>query len=116
MECTRCERGEITNRVVVDSQSERILGGFCRDCEEQHFGQSLRLSTLNGESSCKLCKQDGHYALPDIDLLIEREQPERVLEVEYTLTDATPGLCFDHLTDLFGEEAATLATPLVRVH
>lgn len=98
MECHSCGRPAGYNRAVVHVHSEAELGGLCVGCEREAFGRTLEVGSWDGCDDCVLCPRDGHFALPTWDPERVREDGRIVNKVDWTLSEATPTVCDEHLT------------------
>lgn len=97
LRCVRCNERVGCERAAVEAATDTAVGGLCTDCERAEFGLVLRDRTWQRPDGCALCPRDGHFALPLIDLLIER--PDRPDTVEYAVADG-PALCDRHFHEL----------------
>lgn len=97
LRCVRCNEQVGCDRIAVEVATDAEVGGLCTDCERAEFGVVLRDRTWQRPTGCILCPRDGHFALPVIDLLIER--PDRQDTLEYTAADG-PTLCDRHFHQL----------------
>jgi hypothetical protein len=97
--------------VVVDVVSGREIGGFCRNCELEEFGNVLDRFARTG-NTCSLCDRDGHYMVVTLSASVEAGDGELVSSVDYEMTDRTPTLCDEH----FHAIESTGSEPAGRVH
>lgn len=97
LRCVRCNEGVGCDRVAVEVATDAEVGGLCAACERETFGVVLRDRTWQRPDGCVLCPRDGHFALPVIDVLIER--PEAPDTREYVAADG-PVLCDRHFHEL----------------
>lgn len=105
MNCVRCGRRAGYNRAVVDVTSGVLLGGFCVDCEESAFGESLQQGLWRGADGCGLCPRDGHVALPRWTASAEERDGDLHSTVDYRVTDGTLLVCDEHLALVRGGDA-----------
>jgi hypothetical protein len=97
--CIRCGRQAGYNRAVVDTVTDRELGGFCRNCEFEEFGRSLERSS-QAERTCLVCDRDGHFGFATWTPTLKRGGRRLVSEVSYEVTDRTVFLCDEHFYDV----------------
>lgn len=99
MDCIRCGHDSGYNRVVVDIVTGRELGGYCRNCEYDEFGQAL--SKFGGtDRDCALCNRDGHFGLPAYETRAKVTDSRIESTVECRVRDQTPLLCDEHFHDV----------------
>lgn len=97
-ECVNC-RGDLDfNRLIIELATTTEIGGLCSSCEQEEFGILLTDNLWHHDTGCALCPNDGHYALPQLDCLIEYDsKPD---DVEYSITADTITLCESHFQAL----------------
>jgi len=110
MECVSCGLLAGYNRVVVDLVSGRELGGFCRNCELDEFGQTLSKLT-QPDSSCVLCRRDGHFGLAAWTPYRQESNARVICDVEFEVRERTPLLCDEHYYDACAESEGTVCRP-----
>lgn len=99
MECISCNEAKPPHRVVIDAVDETLLGGYCRGCEEESFGRSLRRRAWHPADRCLLCERDGFYTLPLLRIETDAgaESPESSVTVSIAGRANTVELCDRHL-------------------
>lgn len=95
MDCIRCGRDAGYNRAVLDVVSGRELGGFCRNCEYEEFGNALDRFCQNSDS-CAMCERDGLVGFPAFRSSVEGTGDRLETSAGYEVTDRTPCLCDEH--------------------
>lgn len=97
--CINCERDAGYHRAVVDTVADRVLGGLCRECEQEEFGRILERGLFKRRDGCILCERDGHVALPIWRPVARRTGDGTVVnEVTYTVEESTVTLCDEHVS------------------
>ena len=105
MTCIHCGDDAGYNRAVVDVVSGIELGGLCRDCEREEFGNSLARGDWACRDGCAFCDRDGYYALPLWEPYVVEEGDHLVNRVDYAVTDATVHFCDEHLHRIADDHA-----------
>lgn len=108
--CIRCCRSAGYNRIVIDEQTDRVVGGFCRSCELGLFGRTLS-SVQFEDDSCTLCERDGFYLLSPWRPEARAEDDGTVTVTgEFRIDDVDPRLCDRHHYELSHPEADAFAS------
>lgn len=93
LKCVRCNEDVHCERAAVEAATESPVGGLCEDCERSAFGIVLADERWHQSDGCALCPRDGTYALPVIEMFIERTDQTDAYEYDH---QAGPFLCDRH--------------------
>lgn len=109
-ECIRCSRPSGYNRLVYDSETGNVAGGFCRACELDLFGRTL-VTVRFEDGSCTLCERDGFFLLAPW-LPETRTDPDGTVTVtgEFCTDGNVPRLCDVHRHEVADPTAGEFAT------
>jgi hypothetical protein len=97
--CVVCGLESGYNRVVVELPRGETVGGLCRECEADRFGDVLARTAYQG-GDCALCDRDGFFALPRWEPYTVDREGTVVLSSRFDITDRTPTLCDEDYHDL----------------
>lgn len=103
MECISCNRSEVPNRVVVNQLTRHEHGLFCEACETEVFGELLTNAAWLQDNGCSFCDNNGRFALPELECLIEYSDDTPPL-LEYGPLEGAVRLCEEHVEELVHPE------------
>jgi hypothetical protein len=106
MECISCGLRAGYNRVIIEEVQDTEVGGFCRNCELEAFGETLSKCS-NKDQTCLLCNRDGWYALSSWEPYEKTSEYHITTEVDFSVTERTPRLCDEHFHELCLQKTQT---------
>lgn len=113
MDCAVCCEDTHLHRIILDAIEATFIGGFCSECEQEFFGNSLTHMSWNSTDGCLLCNRDGLYLLPELTIVKtnDRECLAEAFDVDITISDMTPELCDEHLHRIVGADGLSEVEP-----
>lgn len=107
MRCASCDARRARKRAIIDVHDGSVLSGYCRSCEQGHFGEALENGDWDGDSRCLLCGSGGRFALALREIEYVETPNGEVTHETFPIESATPRLCEAHLRDVVGVLAET---------
>lgn len=99
MKCAKCDKSNVLNRVIVNQLTGHEHGLFCEACEADVFGELLENPAWHQKHGCAFCDNDGRFALPRLDCLIEHGDGSP-RHTEHEPIENAVRLCEHHVDEL----------------
>lgn len=99
MNCVNCGRDANFHKVLVDLDTDSVVGGVCRSCEHELFQRSDGAGR-GGPEECLRCGGPHRYAIPQLELLIESDGSAEIKDIEFDISRETIRLCQRHADEI----------------